>query len=137
MAPKRIFFTGRSGMGASWLAGQIPGARIIDLQNLIGLALEVAQQATGSVVITGVDSPAVYKLLSEAGYEPWHITASNGTWAKRPKRDGAKNDMAAHLDQQAAAKTKEAGEPVRVIWNDPTTPLPPRFWSVQNFLAQV
>lgn len=147
---RRVFLTGRSGAGTSFVAQQVRGARVIDLRELgtavlTALALgynpppsvkQILEQAVDQlIVITGVDTREDFELLSKAGFEHFHICCSSTTLNNRSKRIGIREAMAINLDQQTAQLVRNPGpDKPNIVWNDPTVPLPPRLASVAHFV---
>lgn len=190
---RKVFFTGRSGAGKSFLAALI-GAKILEFQMPLGLLwtgpapatdvvsrlvawangvfspaypntaervtfvqvarllfgisefgrenflvqhliAEAAQAESGIVAVTDVQTTADFKLLQAAGFQHYHVVASQTTMASRTKRQ-RDEALAAHLDSQASTLMQRdpQGEKKPVIWSDPITASPcARFYTPEEF----
>lgn len=189
----KIFFTGRSGVGKSFLVGLV-GARVLEFQMPLGLVWtgpvpsadvvarliawangvfnptypnntervafvqlarmlfdlpefgrenflvkhlisEAAHVDSGIVAVTDVQTAAEFKLLQEAGFRHFHVSASQTTMASRNKRQ-RDEALAAHLDGQASGlmQREPQGDKKPVVWSDPITASPcARFYTPEEF----
>lgn len=198
---RRVFFTGRSGVGKSWLAQQMGAMEFciqdpitamlteqfesigntmpMDLLNLI-LAwgegavndkvpltatrllfqqfarnqfgedfgrtgfwarrlIDNASAVEGQSVITTVTDSGLFTALKEAGFQHFHLMASNATIGNRNRRKNANDQLATHLDNQiikAISASGAAGEKLKAVWCDTASPpISPRLFDIGSFLA--
>lgn len=195
----RVFFTGRSGVGKSWLAHQMGALEFciqdpitavlteqfgeiksvpMDLVNLIiqwgeGVItkdipltatrllfqsfakaqfgedfgktgfwarrlIDSALAADGPVAITTVTDAAIFNALKDAGFQHFHVMASNTTVNNRSRRATANNKLAEHLDNQIikALSLEKNGEKLKAVWCDNVVaPMSNRLFDVGGFLA--
>lgn len=100
-------------------------------------AIDGPQRAAVTDITTGDD----FKTLSDAGFVHFHVMCSASTLQSRPRRQGADNRMATHLDNQVVKRisAQKVGDRLRVIWNDPVTPppAPARFWTLEQFIESM
>jgi hypothetical protein len=149
---RRVFLTGRSGSGTTHVAKQVKGAMIYDLRDVaaaMAFALvmgktppaslpDFSKQHQGLLIVTGVDSMQEFNTLREMGFEHYHVCCSSQVLPQRPnRRFGHNEDMAVNFDQQTAQAVRQNGPNKKIVWNDPTAPLPPRLMSVAQFVMEM
>lgn len=152
---KRVFLTGRSGAGTSYVARQVAQARgvlIYDLRDVAARFLAATvmgktppptlpianHQHNGLIIVTGVDDFDTFKQLVEMGFEHYHVCCSSQVLPQRPnRRVGHNEDMAINFDQQTAQAVRQTGPNKKIVWNESTSPLPPRLMSVQQFVTEM
>jgi hypothetical protein len=89
-----------------------------------------------------------FKALRDGGWTHYHVMCSPQTWAKRlaakkltPQSKELSNvseHLAIHLDRDVAAKLKQPGNKLRVIWNDNEVAPPSiRLHTVASFLQEI
>lgn len=100
------------------------------------------------IATTNVRFEHEFKVLREGGWTHYHVLCSSQTWAKRlaakkltPQSKELTNvseHLSMHLDKDVAAKLKQPGNKMRVIWNDEfVSPPSPRLHTVASFLQEI
>lgn len=106
---------------------------------------------------TGIANPAItnvrfeneFKRLKEDGWVDWHVMTTPTSWTRRlaerklTPQSAEVNDLSEKLAAgrdsgvQKKMSQQRTGPKMRVIWNDNTPPPSPRFYTLQEFLAEV
>lgn len=89
--------------------------------------------------IEGVETAAEHKMLTEAGFRPYHVMAGQLTISSRGGMP-LPSDLTTGLDNDVLRKiaSQPHGKKLWCVWNDPSYPSPsPRLLSMNEFLESV
>lgn len=100
------------------------------------------------IATTNVRFEHEFKALKEGAWTHFHVLCSPQTWQKRlaskkltaqsKELNNVSEHLAMHLDKDVAAKLRQPGKQMRVIWNDPeVAPPSPRVITVNQFLQDL
>jgi hypothetical protein len=91
------------------------------------------------IIATGIESLDDYKHLISSGFVHYHVVCSSATYAKRPKRPGANDWLAAQFDKDVIAKlsAQRAGPRMKCIWSDTVAPPSSRLFTLDQWLAEI
>jgi len=114
-----------------------------------GLLSRIADSTDPLIANTNVRFDNEFKMLSDAGFQPWHVCCSSATLAERlvkkkltmqsPELSDVSEALAKRLNEQLRKEISfnRGGGKMRVVWNDPSPCPSPRLWTLPDFCAMI